>query len=87
MAGVGLLFVNIFIDILVTCSTRQADFDELFRILKFRFFLRYFGTFIMGIFRDNYPHFPTFLRSGQFSGIFTCNLGKHHSMAGFTYAS
>ena len=35
------------------------------------FFLRIRYTFITGIFRHFYPHYPTFLRTGQFSDIFT----------------
>ena len=41
----------------------------------------------MGIFRDFYSHFPTFLRSGQFSGIFTFpkqkNLESSKNFPGF----
>ena len=60
-------------DISVTCSTRHADFDELFRILKFQFFLRYFGILssweFSGILTPTFRHFyarvnfPGFLRS------------------------
>ena len=40
-----------------------------FEIPNFSQTFRY--TFITGIFRHFYPHFPTFLRTGQFSDIFT----------------
>ena len=37
--------------ILVTCETRHADFNERFRILKFRIFrYTFWYTFVMGIF-------------------------------------
>ena len=45
----------------VTCSTVNADFDELFRISNFRIFLRQFGTFILEIFTlgSIFRHFHT----------------------------
>ena len=39
-------------DIWVTCYTRHADFDELFRILKFRIFLRHFDILLSWKFSD-----------------------------------